>query len=131
MFTKRTHRFALAIATVVLVSRGVPALAEGRPIERASIDADPRLAINRTRDLTVDERRSVRRQLNRGTQEDALRVLGHPHSVDRFDAQRVRWWYKLGPGFLQIHFRNGRVVSVSNECQTGMREDDFVGIIRP
>jgi len=63
---------------------------------------------------------------------DALRVLGHPHQVHRIDAREVRWSYKLGPGYMTIRIRDKKIEGVyHNERQTGVREDDFVGLIRP
>ena len=67
-----------------------------------------------------------------GTSEDAvIRLLGRPVR-DRGPDGHPRLNYRFGRTLLSVYVRDGRVVRMEyGERQTGVREDDMVGLIGP
>lgn len=88
--------------------------------------------VTRDRDLTPAEYDGLERRLIRGPAAALVKVLGRPDSTARV-AGLARWFYTLdrgnNRGWLVVSVKDRRVVGMShNERQTGVREDDFVGI---
>jgi hypothetical protein len=122
-----------SIAAIVLLTALAAPLtcqADGRIVIVKSIHPDPRLAIKRNRDLSTAEANDLMVNLNRKSADYVLRVVGHPHSFQILGLHHTRWCYEFGPGSFVIQFQHGRVSSCHhNERQTGISEDDFVGVI--
>jgi hypothetical protein len=85
---------------------------------------------SRGRELTEQDVNDLRKQLKDMTEPVAIEILGAPDSVSRWEGNEASLIYQFGAGRLVIRISNGRIcgVSVSDERQTGVRDDDFVGV---
>jgi hypothetical protein len=83
--------------------------------------------------LTAAERQVADRDLPGKTLPEVVRLLGQPDQEFTFGKGHLRLTYWLGDrGNLKIDLHDGVVSSIAhNAWQTGVREDDFVGPVRP
>jgi hypothetical protein len=91
------------------------------------------IRLDRSRELSHAERRAIDRELPGKTPLDVIHLLGRPDNECSLGKGHLRLTYWLGQrGNLKIDFQNGLVTSVAhNAWQTGVREDDFVGEVKP
>jgi hypothetical protein len=123
--------FSLALASVVVLCAS--ARGDDRPSQLRGPEPNPRLALVRQHGLTDPNVQQYARQLKGSMRGEIIGVLGHPCEVQRQGAKQEQWSYRFGSGHLSIQIRDCRVVQVTwepcDERQTGVREDDFVGLI--
>jgi hypothetical protein len=132
VFIHILNRYVFAASAMILLSASSLASGDDGSIDANGLAADPCPVVSRGRDLTDAEASVICKHLKDGSECDVLRLLGSPDSINRDICNHIRWKYQLGPGWLGVSFDNGRVVLVNhNERQTGVREDDFVGVIGP
>jgi hypothetical protein len=91
------------------------------------------IRLDRSRELSPAERRTVEHELPGKTALQVVRLLGRPEDESSFARGHLQFTYWLGRrGNLKITFRDGLVTDIAhNAWQTGVREDDFVGEVKP
>jgi hypothetical protein len=85
------------------------------------------------RDLTNAEFTILKGRLIGTTANAVIVLMGKPDSIGCGPDGRLRWCYCFGKaGTVSFHFENGTVRSIGrDERQTGVRDDDFVGLVGP
>ncbi|HKB06159.1 MAG TPA: hypothetical protein VKD90_28445 [Gemmataceae bacterium] len=122
------------IATVVLIPLGWPAatLGDDGAEDVGGLASEMIPPLSRNRDLNDTEVSLLDRALRGQTECEVTLLLGQPDEVDRLSRPDVHLRYRFGRELLSVAIRNGRVSSVDyGERQTGVRDDDLVGVIGP
>jgi hypothetical protein len=101
--------------------------ADGKALTGGSRPIDP--VANRSRNLTHSEANSLIRHLKGKTSAAVVSQMGVPDALGPSRSYR----YRFGTADLVLHIRDGRVESASSrdERQTGVQDDDFVGLTSP
>jgi hypothetical protein len=125
----RSTPYAIVAAAAALIGTATPgvaadgkALAGGARVEQGV--RAPRRAV------TAAEVAVLARQLSGMTEQEVRDRLGRPDRTRRrnSDWARLAYW----SGQVTVYMRDGVVVDVGGtERQTGVREDDFVGLVGP
>jgi hypothetical protein len=137
MFICVLKRSVLAVSVMYALGTSSPAFGDGGSVESSSLATDPCPVVSGIRDSTNAELVSIRKHLQDGNDNDVFQVVGHPDSIDHVFGGHFQWTYQLRRSRLIINLENGRVTGdirinvEEQERQTGVREDDFVGVIGP
>ena len=128
------------IATIVTALCGAPtAFADSGSGDEGGLATDPLPAASRTCSLTDAQVSAFGRGLRGETECGVAALLGRPDTMHPAAGNDEQWHYRFGWQSLVVSIRSGRVCGVSQivinreeqERQTGVREDDFVGVIGP
>src|SRR5437763_12764380 len=128
------------IATVAIALCTVPeAFADSGSGDEGGLAAQPIPNVARASSLTNAQVAAFDRGLRGESLAGVAGILGTPDAVHRGIDNDVQWQYRFGRRSLVVSSRNGRVCGASQvivnreeeERQTGVREDDFVGLVGP
>jgi hypothetical protein len=108
-------------------------------VESVGLASEPLPAPTRNRFLTASEVAAFTQVLRNETVSDVLQTLGQPDEVVFATTGDIQLSYQFGRP-LVVTIRDGRVSTVGHrviinaeeqERQTGVRDDDFVGLVGP
>jgi hypothetical protein len=116
---------------LVLVASVVPVGAAAGDEGRETSDPQAVRQLDRRFTLNDREASALERRLMEKSEEAVIRLLGRPERGRGPDGH-LRLNYRFGREWLTVSVRDGRVIATGyGERQTGVREDDFVGLVGP
>lgn len=131
-------RACLVLVSIAALVATQASLASDNAEDTVGLASEPLPVINKNRGLTDAQMSTLAAALRDLTPSAVIEVLGAPELVELVDGD-VHFQYYFGRP-LRVAIQNGRVTGISTvviinreeqERQTGVRDDDFVGLVGP